>query len=240
MFKTLPFLLSLLFVTSCGGIIDKYFIPVADDTVQEIFEAGNDAMEEKRYREAAKYFLDIKDNYPFSTYVVEAELSLGDAYYLNGLFLEAADAYRDFEELHPRHEAIPYVLLQVAKSTRQSYKSIDKATTELEIGLEYAERVINEYPSTDYAAAAQNEKMMIRQKIAERDVYIAQVYNKMGNYEAAWNRYTKISQNYPDLPEIQSYAEEQGNANFLLYREKDSETVREDRVGSWKNWFKWL
>ena len=234
-------LLALLFVlTGCGGLIDRYSTPVADDTVQEIFEAGNDAMYEKRYRQAAVYFAEIKDDYPFSPYVIEAELSLGDALFLNEQYLLAADAYRDFEELHPRHEAIPYVLLQVARSMRNTYKSVDRATTELEVGYEYAQRLVAEYPGTEYAVEAQKEVTEIRLLLAKREVYIAQLYSKMGNHEAAWNRYAKVAKTYPDITEIYAYAVEQGNASFMKHREESSEDEREERVGSWKEWVDWL
>ncbi len=240
MFKALPLLALLLVFTGCGGVVDHYFLPVADDTVQELFEAGNDAMQEKRYRDAAGYFAEIKDEYPFSSYVIEAELGLGDAYFLNKQYIAAADAYREFEELHPRHEAIPYILLQVARSMRQTYKSVDRATTDLEVGLEYAKRVVEEYPGTDYAVEAQVEVDEIRLFIAQREVYIAQIYQKMGNYEAAWNRYVKIASTYEDIEDIHAYATEQANTNFLKYRDRTSEDIREERVGSWKEWFKWL
>lgn len=240
MLKIVSLLALFIMLTGCGGMIDRYFLPVADDTVQEIFEAGNDAMQEKRYRQAAGYYTQIKDDYPFSSYVIEAELNLGDALYFNEQYLLAADAYRDFEELHPRHDAIPYVLLQVARAMRQTYLSIDRATTELEVGLQYAQRVVAEYPGTEYAVLAQEEVGIIRLLLAKREVYIAQLYMKMDNYEAAWNRFTKIANTYPEIEEIYEYAVENAHINFLKYREAASEDVREERVGSWKQYFDWL
>lgn len=240
MFKFVSLVALLTMLTGCGGIIDNYFLPVADDTVQEIFEAGNDAMQEKRYRQAAEYYTEIKDDYPFSAYVVEAELNLGDALYFDGKYILAADAYMDFEELHPRHDAIPYVLLQVARSMRQMYISIDRATTEVEVGLQYAQRVVAEYPGTEYAVLAQEEVGTIRLLLAQREVYIGQLYMKMGNYEAAWNRFTKIAETYSDIEEIHAYAVENANASFLRYREESAENTREERTGSWKEYFKWL
>lgn len=240
MSKVLPLLAILILLSGCGGVIDKYFLPVADDTVQEIYEAGMDAMQAKEYRTASEYFLKIKEEFPFSPYIIDAELNLADALFLNEQYMEAADAYQDFEELHPSHQAIPYVLLQIARSTRKMYTSIDKSTKDLELGLEYAARVISEYPGTEYAEEAKLEYDQIRLFIAQREVYIAQIYQKMNNFEAAWNRYLRITREYSDIPEIYEYANDQANISFLKYREKTSEEVREKRVGSWKNWFKWL
>ena len=66
--------LALALLLSGCGIIDSYFLPVPLDTVQEIFEAGNDAMQEQDYVAAAQYYARVKDDFPFSPYAVEAEL----------------------------------------------------------------------------------------------------------------------------------------------------------------------
>ena len=44
-----------LFLNGCA-FIDEYFLPPPEDTVQEVFEAGNDALRDKNYRQAAAYF----------------------------------------------------------------------------------------------------------------------------------------------------------------------------------------
>lgn len=227
-------------LTGCGGLIDSYFMEAPTDTVQEKFEVAVEHMQMKEYGKAATLFTDIKDNYPFSPYVVESELGLADALYLNEDYLDAADAYRDFENLHPRHEAIPYVLLQAARSLRLSYRSIDRASTNVKIAEEYASRVVNEYPDTEYAELARQELKTCRELLAEREIFISNVYWNMGNYEAAYNRYTRIMEQYPDVEHVYEYAKKQADASYLRFREGASEKEREEKEGSWKNWLKWL
>ena len=106
-FRHLVLAACLLLLSGCG-IIDYFFLPPPEDTAQELYEGANDAMQEKNYSQAAQYYTKLKDNFPFSPYTVEAELSLGDAFFLDGKYPEAAEAYKEFESLHPRHEAIPY------------------------------------------------------------------------------------------------------------------------------------
>ena len=110
-FRHLVLAACLLLLSGCG-IIDYFFLPPPEDTAQELYDGANDAMQEKNYSQAAQYYTKLKDNFPFSPYTVEAELSLGDAFFLDGKYPEAAEAYKEFESLHPRHEAIPYVLYQ--------------------------------------------------------------------------------------------------------------------------------
>ena len=123
--------MSMLMVSGCG-IIDMIYLPPAEDTAQEIFEAANDAMSEKNYVRAVELYNKLRDSYPFSPYTIDAELSLGDAYFLDEEYELATESYKDFESLHPRHEAIPYVLYQTGMSLMKQFRSVDRATTELQ------------------------------------------------------------------------------------------------------------
>ena len=74
----------------------------------------------------------MNDRYPFSPYAIQARLMLGDAYYLDKQYMEAADTYEEFLNMHPRHESVDYVLLQIGIYKYNTYKSIDLPQSELE------------------------------------------------------------------------------------------------------------
>jgi len=237
--KLLLLFLCPLLLSGCG-VIDHFFLPEPDDTVREIFESGNDDMREGDYVGAARKFTRVKDDFPFSPYAVEAELSLGDAFYLDKEYAQAAEAYRDFETLHPRHDAIPYVLYQLGMSLKQSYVSIDRAATDVEEALTYFTRLCQSYPGTEYAAKAEEQIAACRKLLAQRELFIGDVYWSMDNYEAAWTRYRHVAQNYPDAVEEAEYARQKGQVAYMRFRENAAEAVREQQQGSWKDWFRWL
>ena len=66
-----------LFLSGCA-FIDEFFLPTPEDTVQEVFEAGNEALRDKNYKQAATYFTRIKEEHPFSPYAIRSELALAD------------------------------------------------------------------------------------------------------------------------------------------------------------------
>ncbi|MGN1038024.1 MAG: outer membrane protein assembly factor BamD [Mailhella sp.] len=226
--------------TSGCSLVDQYFLPPSDDTVQEMFEAGNDAMREKNYSEAITYFTRIKDEYPFSPYVIESELALADAHFLDEEYLLAADAYKDFETLHPRHESIPYVLYQIGMSLKNSYRSIDHSATPVNEALEYFSRLHQEYPDTEYGKNAAAQITACRKTLAQRELFIANVFWGMENYQAAWTRYQYVVRTYPDAVEEAEYARSKGEAAFMKYRQGEGQAMREHQQGSWKDWFRWL
>ena len=238
-FRHLVLAMCLTLLSGCG-IIDYFFLPPPEDTAQELYEGANDAMRDKNYSQAAEYYLKLKDNYPFSPYTVEAELALGDALFLNEKYPEAAEAYKDFESLHPRHEAIPYVLYQVGMADLKSFISVDRPTTAAQESIEYFSRLRETYPNSEYAQKADVEIVNARRIIAELDLFLGDVFWNMKKYGPAWRRYTYIVDNFRDVSDVREHAQQKALAAYYKYREQQSQEAREQIEGSWKQWFDWL
>ena len=237
--RSLVLALSLFTLSGCG-IIDMVYLPPPEDTAQELFESGNEAMSEKNYVRAAELYIKLRDAFPFSPYTLEAELALADCYYLDKEYILAAESYKDFESMHPRHEAIPYVLYQTGMSLLGQFVSIDRATTEVQEAYEYFNRLQQTYPGSPYVAQAQENVALCRKRMAEHELYIADVFWHMGKYGPAWRRYEYIITTYADVPEVADHAREKAQAAYLYYREEQSDELRQRREGTWKNWFNWL
>lgn len=237
--RSILLVISMFAVSGCG-IIDMIYLPPAEDTAQEVFEAANDAMSEKNYVRAVELYNKLRDTYPFSPYTVDAELSLADAYFLDEEYELAAETYKDFESLHPRHEAIPYVLYQTGMSLMKQFRSIDRATTELKEAYDYFDRLRQTFPDSPYSRSAEEHMRTCRQLMAEHELYIADVFWHMKKYGPAWHRYEYIMKNFKDVPEVADHAKEKSLAAYHNYREAQSQEVREKREGSWKRWFTWL
>lgn len=222
------------------GILDAFYLPVSEDTAQELFEAGNDAMREKNYSAAIGYYTKLKDTYQFSPYAIEAELSLADAHFLDEEWVEAIDAYKEFENLHPRHEAIPYVLFNIGMANRHTYRSIDRPITPIDDAYSYFKRISEAYPDSEYSEQSREMMLECRRLMAEHELYIADFYYRIGRYGSAWLRYKDLVDNFKDVPEIYAHAEEKGQAAFIKHREQQATETMEKREGSWKEWFNWL
>ena len=238
--KILAISFCIMFLISGCGIIDMVYLPPAEDTAQEIFEAANDAMAEKNYVRAVELYNKLRDTYPFSPYTIDAELSLADAYYLDEDYVLAADTYKDFESLHPRHEAIPYVLYQTGMSLMNQFSSVDRATTEVQDAYEYFNRLLQTFPDSPYSKNCEENMARCRKLIAEHELFIADVFWHMKQYGPAWHRYKYIAENFQDVKEVAEHASEKSMAAYHNYREEMSNETRVKRQGSWKKWFRWL
>ena len=243
MVKTTLRFMGLLLLTgmlSGCGIIDYFYLPPPEDTAQELFEAGNDAMRARNYIAASRLFSKLKDNFPFSPYAVEAELSLADAYFLDEEWGMAVDAYKEFEAMRPRHPAIPYVLFQIGMANMRGYPSIDRPAMQIEEAYFYFQRLRESYPGTEYAAAAVEKMAEARRILAKHELFYADFYFRMKRYASALSRYDVILREFSDVPEIYEHAQIKAKAAFIRDREQRAEAVRQKREGSWRDWFGWL
>ncbi len=222
------------------GIVDYFFLPPPEDTAQELFEGGQDAMKAKDYGDAVEYFTKLKDRYPFSPYTPQAELGLGDALYMDERYSEAADAYSEFEALHPRHEKMPYVLYMMGKSYYKQFKSIDMPQDYVNQAIESLSRLIQTYPQSAYVDEAKTLIVECRRYMAEHEIFVADFYWRIERYGAAWERYRYVAENFKDLPDVEAYATRRAELSWVRHRALSSEEERERVQGSWKDWFDWL
>ena len=232
-------LVLMLGLSGCG-LVDMVFLKPPQDTAQELMEAGNLAMEEKDYDDAADYYTKLKERYPFSPYTPQAELRLADAYYLDGRFLAAEDAYKEFEALHPGHPDIAYVLFQIGLSNFKQFKSIDLPQDNITEALQYFYRVSENYPDKAAAAEASEYILECKQFQAEHEIFVADFYWRTKDYRAAWKRYQFVVQNFEELGQIHDYASERSRLAYYKFQKDRSEAVRASQRGSWKQWFDWL
>ena len=77
-------------------------------TAEANYQAGVDELKAKNHAEATRFFEYVKTKYPFSKYSPLAELRLADIKFGQDRYVEAADAYQQFVQLHPTHEEVDY------------------------------------------------------------------------------------------------------------------------------------
>lgn len=230
-----------LLLAGCGGSDDNFVPdPNPDATALLLFEEANVAMQDKNYVKSVELYNKLKEDYPFSPYTIEAELSLADSYYLDEEWLFAIDAYKEFEAMHPRHEAMPYVLYQIGMSNMLTYDSIDRPPTRVAEAQSYFMRLRDTYPGHEYSIKAAEQIKQCRRTLAEYEVYSGDFFFRTQNYHAAWRRYMIVVQNFPEIKDLYDYSEKRRHVSYFMHMRKINEEERRVRENTWHNWFKWL
>jgi outer membrane protein assembly factor BamD len=189
--------------TGAGNKIDDLIASITGEDIvlsaQESAWAGMDAYEDKDYKEALEHFQSLKDNYPFSKYAILAELKIGDCHYHLKQYSEAIFAYEEFEKLHPRNEAMPYVIYQVGLSYFEQIGTIDRDQSVTRNALDTFRRLQKQFPDDQYARSAEDHITVCIKNLVGHEYTIGVFYYKTKHYEAALHRFMRVLSKYPDV-----------------------------------------
>lgn len=171
-----------------------------DPTADALFAEGTRLFNEKRYAQAIDRFSKIKTDHPFTPLMTETELKMADAYYLNGQYPEAVNAFKEFQALHPANENIPFVVLRLGEAHFDQFTSTERDQKNTEIAKGYFETVLTNYPKSPQAAEARVKLAKTLQYLAEHEFNIAHFYFKQEKYPAARDRFEEIVRKYRSTP----------------------------------------
>ena len=169
-------------------------------TAEALFDEGMTFFNNKRYVLAIDRFQRIKAEFPFSPQLVSAELKLAEAYYLNKQYPEAAAAFKEFQDLHPNNENIPFVLYHLGLVHFEQFTSNDRYQKVTEIAKGYFAAVVKDHPNSPYAAPAKEKLAKCLEYLSEYEFNIATFYFNEKKYPAAIDRLEGILRRYRDTP----------------------------------------
>lgn len=155
---------------------------------QDLIQDGVDAYDRGHYQVAIRNFEQLKDWYPFSKFAILAELKIADSHYQLEMYDEAILAYEEFEQLHPRNEAIPYIIYQIGRCHYEQVDAIDRDQTPAKKALEIFQRLVRQHPGDPYAARARTHITKCLQNLSGHEFYVGHFYYKAKNYKAALHR----------------------------------------------------
>lgn len=148
---------------------------------------------------AINTFQDIIDNYPYSDYATLAELRIADTYYQQELWEEALSYYRDFSELHPDHERVPYTILRSALAYYRQSRPANRDQTATQQALGQLERLRSSYPQAAESDEADELWRVLRTRLGTSVMNIGNFYMKRSEYRSAADRFRSVLNEYPGL-----------------------------------------
>jgi outer membrane protein assembly factor BamD len=165
----------------------------------ELVSEGMDDYNRGNYKDAVKSFEQLKDWYPFSKYAILAELKIADSHYHLEEYEDAIFAYQEFENLHPRNEAIPYVIYQTGRCYFEQIDTIDRDQKPAKEAAAVFSRLIKQFPGDVYAKKAESHLKTCLKSLAGHEYYVGRFYFKSMHYKAALSRFRAVVTQYPDV-----------------------------------------
>ncbi len=209
------------FVLACGGCAGSWAnFSFASSvtylkTAEGNYKKGMEELEDENYIEAVKYFAYVKNKFPFSSYSTLAELRLADAYFEDGKFLEAIDAYRQFQKFHPTHPDVSsgYVAYRVCYAFFRQIPDDwflvppghEKDQSATKDALRELKGFINTYEKSKHLEDARKLYSKAIRHIVDHELYVARFYLGRDKPRATILRLEGVLKRYPDAgvdPEV--------------------------------------
>jgi outer membrane protein assembly factor BamD len=172
---------------------------------EENLRIGAEALENKDYFKAEKYFSFVRTKFPYLEASKEAELRLADVDFAQERYPEAREKYESFIKLYPTHPKVDYAAYRSALSHVEEMPSNffllppseEKDQTEVLSALRAMNSFLRQYPDSPYAKEAKAHAEEAKRRAAQHELYVASFYRKRERWRAVAQRLEGLLTRYP-------------------------------------------
>jgi outer membrane protein assembly factor BamD len=189
-------------IAGCGTSVDKPDISSGDPP--EVIYANADALMDKGdYSDAAKKFVELDRDHPYSPLARRAIVMSAYAYYKAGLHPEAVQAAKRYATLHPgtKEAALAQHVIASSHYDRITDPSRDQNRTRL--AQKELKVLVRRFPESAYTPKARNRLKITTDMLAASEMKVARYYLTQHNYLAAINRYRIVVTNYQTTAQVE-------------------------------------
>jgi outer membrane protein assembly factor BamD len=198
-------LASVLLLGACASD-DEENAPTLEEekiSAEEQYIKAQEQLEEAKYKNAAKDFLEIERQYPYSKWAVNAQIQAAFAFYKDEKFDEAIGTLERFIKLNPGNENVPYSYYLIAMSYYNQISSVDR-----DQGITIKARkalgdVESRYPDSDYGRDARFKLDLVEDHLAGKEMTVGRYYQSRKRYIGAINRFKIVVEEYPTTAQVE-------------------------------------
>jgi outer membrane protein assembly factor BamD len=179
-------------LSGCGASTDDTAQPVPVAPVEVLYNNGVDALNARRFTSAGDQFAAVEQNYPYSTWAVNAQLMSGYSLYLQNKYTDAIGTLDRFIQLHPAHRDVAYAYYLRALCYYEQIADIARDQKGTEQAMNALREVVTRFPDTSYARDAKLKIDLCFDHLAGKEMEIGRYYQKQNLYEAAIGRFQRV------------------------------------------------
>lgn len=167
-------------LAACASTGETGILP-ADDQ----FQTASRLYEDGQYDRAVGAFQAFVLNYPQDPRVPDARWLAADSYYRMEDWATAAQEYLNYQRDFPRAERAAEAIYQAGRSYQEMSLRPELDQRDTERAINVYDRLLVEYPSSEFAAEARERVDELRNKLAEKVYLNAEFYFDHEDFEAA-------------------------------------------------------
>ena len=190
-------------VMACAS--DKKEELLVDDAKppEELYNKAQDSFDEANYKTAAKEFLDVERQHPYSALAQKAQVQAAYAYYKDEKYDDAISTLQRFAKLNPGNEQTPYAYYLIALSYYNQISTVERDQQKTIEAQQALKDVISRYPNSDYALDAKYKLDLVEDHLAGKEMTVGRYYQKKQQYIGAINRFKKVVEEYPTTAQVE-------------------------------------
>jgi outer membrane protein assembly factor BamD len=188
--------LALLPLLAACGASDDNAKSLPAGPVEELYNNGVDALNARRFDSAADQFASVEQNYPYSSWAVNAQLMSGYSLYLQNKYTDSIGVLDRFIQLHPAHRDIAYAYYLRALCYYEQIADIQRDQKGTEQAMNALQEVVTRFPESTYARDAKLKVDLCFDHLAGKEMEIGRFYQKQHLYEAAIGRFQRVVDDY--------------------------------------------
>lgn len=171
--------------------------PSADaKTAEQLYNNGVDALSQKRYQTASTQFESVLQNFPYSSWAVNAQLMQGYAEYLQSKYTEAQGALDRFIQLYPTNTNIAYAYYLRALTFYEQIADIQRDQKGTEQAMAALQDVVSRFPESAYARDSRLKIDLCRDHLAGKEMEVGRFYQAQKLHAAAIGRFQRVVDDY--------------------------------------------
>lgn len=179
---------------------------------KQLYAQAKEALNKGNYDEAIEYYEILEARFPFGPYAEQAQFDSIYAYYKSDQPELAIVMAERFIKNNPRHPNVDYAYYIKGLANFELNASFfgrflpldhsqrDSAATEQ--AFQSFSELLSRFPKSKYAEDARQRMLFLRNKLAQREINVAEYYIKRGAYVAAANRAKYVLEKYPRTPSV--------------------------------------
>ncbi len=160
--------------------------------VEELYHRGVDALSAQRYKVAATQFDNVEQNYPYSSWAINAQLMQGYAEYLQQHYTDSIGTLDRFIQLHPTHRDIAYAYYLRALDYYEQIADIQRDQKGTQEAMGALQEVVNRFPDSSYGRDARLKIDLGRDHLAGKEMEVGRWYEQQHLYQAAIGRFQRV------------------------------------------------
>ena len=169
-----------------------------DSQMIKAYNEGLTALDNKDYMLAVKKFGEAEILYPQSIWAPRSALMTAYSYYVYERYFDTIFELERFLKTYPEHNRQNYAYYLLGLAYYEQIVDEKKDLEPIINSKKYFQIIINEYPSSEYAADAEFKLDLIKEILAAKEMYLGRYYIEKEKWIPAINRYKIILENYDD------------------------------------------